>query len=205
MKKIILVANSDAVIDINKIIDKNDIVVRFNTPKKTSLLKTGGRTDILFLSNMVNLMEGRIRRNRHKAKHISNKTKVIFVYEDSLIKKINPYYTKKAILPFLKNTEKLRNWNNQKYINIYHDHHVSVEVVSEDFYWNIFKTTKIGNNYILSTGFIALHYFLSHPDYMDHKIYLNGFTSEGWKGHDWSIEKEYIADLIDREIIYFFK
>ena len=205
MKKIILVANSDVVIDINQMIDEHDIIVRFNHPKKFSLVKTGERTDILFLSNTVNLMEGRIRRGRHKEKHISNQTKVIFSYADSLIQKINPYYTKKPILPFLKHIEKCQNWNNHKYINIFNNLNVQVEIISEDSYWNIYEITKIERNHILSTGFIALHYFLSHPEYADYKIYLNGFTSEGWQGHDWLGEKKYIADLIDRQTIYYFK
>lgn len=90
-KKIILVANSDHIFNINSVINDQDLIVRFNIPSKQKIKITGHRTDFLFLANTVNLMERRLR-NKEFNNFVGTlkNTNVFFPYEDDLIDKINP-------------------------------------------------------------------------------------------------------------------
>ena len=196
MPKIILVANSDFVIDINATIEEEDVIVRFNVPKSKTLVKTGGRTDYVFMANTVNLLQGRIRKRYHQSNILKGNVLLVFPYSDQLIQQINPYFQPKPLLPFLAAPQKQKNWDNTKYIKLFNAEGVKVQVLSENFYYQAQAVLNILDGHILSTGFIALFYFLHHPNYQSHDIYLNGFSFEGWVGHNWDVEKQYIHQLV---------
>ena len=54
-KRIILIANSEHVENINHIITSSDIIVRFNLPQIETIYLTGNRTDYLFVANKLSL------------------------------------------------------------------------------------------------------------------------------------------------------
>ena len=92
--------------------------------------------------------------------------------------------------------QKQKNWDNTKYIKLFNAEGVKVQVLSENLYYQAQAVLNILDGHILSTGFIALFYFLHHPNYQSHDIYLNGFSFEGWVGHNWDVEKQYIHQLV---------
>ena len=198
MPKIILVANSEHVKDINSQLSSEDILVRFNAPKSTTIQKTGGRTNYVFLANTVNLLQGRIRKGFHRSKLLKcDDVQLVFPYSDQLIQQINPYFQPKALLPFMTKPEKQNNWDNAKYVDIFKAQGVETSILSESIYYQAQRTLEISNEHIISTGLLALFYFLNHPDYKTYQIYLNGFSFQGWKGHDWQAEQNYVERLLD--------
>lgn len=197
MPKIILVANSEHVKDINSQLSSEDILVRFNAPKSTTIQKTGGRTNYVFLANTVNLLQGRIRKGYHRSKLLQGGVKLVFPYSDQLIQQINPYFQPKALLPFMAKPEKQKNWDNAKYVEIFKAQGVEIFILPENIYYQVQQNLEISIRHIISTGLLALFYFLNHPDYQTYQIYLNGFSFQGWKGHDWQAEQRYVERLLD--------
>lgn len=196
MPKIILVANSEHVRDINSQLSSEDILVRFNAPKSTTIQKTGGRTNYVFLANTVNLLQGRIRKGYHRSKLLQGDVKLVFPYSDQLIQQINPYFQPKALLPFMTKPEKQKNWDNAKYVEIFKAQGVETFILPENIYYQVQQNLEISNRHIISTGLLALFYFLSHQDYQTYQIYLNGFSFQGWQGHDWQAEQRYVERLL---------
>lgn len=193
MKRIILIANSDYVYDINNHISNNDVIVRFNIPKNSTIQPTGNRTDYLFVANTCDLANKKFKKNSKFMKFtsaLSTDTKIIFPYSDNLIKKINPDWTKKNLFT----TVKKPNWNNIYYKEFIENHGFTASILDENIYWDAINSIHNSEN-ILSTGFLALYYFLTNPNFNDFKICLHGFSFEGWAGHNWTGEKEYITQL----------
>ncbi|WP_224973541.1 glycosyltransferase family 29 protein [Acinetobacter oleivorans] len=202
-KKIILVANSNAVFNINGVINDQDIVVRFNSPDQQKIEMTGSRTDLLFLANTVDLMEKRL-----KNKEFNNfvetleKTTVLFPFEDDLINKINPIGKVSYRKFFIKFKKYIKNSDNEKYINYFFDKNIKVDVIDQSYYWTAKDSIDKDSLSILTTGFIAIFYFLNNEEYRDYDIYLCGFTFQGWSGHDWEQEKKCVLDLIANKKVY---
>ena len=195
-KKIILVANSDEILNINDLINDQDIIVRFNIPDKQNIERTGCRTDILFLANTVDLMEDRLKcaKFNHFIDTLEN-TAVFFPYEDDLISEINP--TCKVVHKkfFIKFKEYISNANNAKYIDYFDEKNIDISIMDQSYYWIAKDLAKINDSSILSTGFLAMTYFLNNREYSNYDIYMCGFTFEGWSGHSWNKEKRCVLDL----------
>ena len=202
--KIILIANSDHAFDINQHITDQDIIVRFNYPKPSTLETTGQRTDILFLANAVDIVQKKLRENSKFMRFIQNKQKnllIVFPYSDDLIKINKPQYKKKIMLFFRKLTD---NFNNSYYLNFLISRGYQVKVMPEQYYFDLKTKIQYESKNILSTGVLATYFFLHHPQYQNYKIYLHGFSFEGWDGHDWDKEKKYIHSLIQMGSIHTF-
>lgn len=204
-KKVILIANSSNVLNINERINDQDIIVRFNIPDKQKIELTGNRTDILFLANTVDLMEARLKdKNFHNFIDTLNNTIIFFPYEDELIDKINPTCKIVHKFFFIKFKKYIKNSNNYKYVNYFFQKNIQVNVIDQSYYWIGKNLMNIDNSSILSTGFIALQYFLNNEEYIDYDIYLCGFTFQGWSGHDWDQEQKCILNLKANNKIYTF-
>lgn len=53
-----------------------------------------------------------------------------------------------------------------------------------------------------SSGFCLLYKILHEKRFQDFKIYLIGFSWEGWKGHNWKFEKKFIhSQMVHRNLI----
>ena len=191
-KKIILVANAENITDINHYLAHDDLIVRFNIPKTSTLEPTGLRTDILFLANTVDILDKKLKKNGKFlkfSKKYNQQFQIIFPYSDNLIKIINPTYVKKRF--FI--CEILNNFNNFYYIKLLNSYGFEVEILDEESYFSLQE--KISSNQIISTGLIAVNYFLNNPKYFNYDLYLHGFSFEGWSGHNWSKEKEFVESL----------
>lgn len=203
-KKIILIANSDHIFDINKYISDHDIIVRFNLPKATTLQATGTRTDLLFLANSVDVVQKKLKpRSKfiHFLQNINNEFTIIFPYSDDLIKINKPKYKKKTFIFFKQLTD---NFNNIEYSNFLKNQGYSLEIMPDEYYLDLKKEVDPDSKNILSTGFLAANYFLRNPIYKDYDVYLHGFSFEGWDGHNWDKEKEYMNNLIQHHKIHIF-
>jgi len=204
-KKIILVANSNSILDIGRVINDQDIIVRFNVPNKQKIEMTGHRTDILFLANTVDLMEKRLKNKDFKRLVGTLKnTTVFFPYEDDLINKINPACKIVYRKFFIKFKKYIKNSNNDKYKNYFFEKNIKVNVVEQSYYWAAKDLMSKDSLSILTTGFIAIFYFLNNEEYKNYDIYLCGFTFQGWSGHDWEQEKKCVLNLIADKKIYTF-
>lgn len=206
-RKIVLVANSPTVTDINDFLNDDDIVVRFNIPLVTTLCKTGEKTDILFLANTVDLMEDRLKKDSEFLNYLNNLSdvKVIFPYEDDLVKKINPLCKVVNKIFFIKFKKFINNWDNQKYISFFEKRGIDVEIVPESVYWDASEKLNLKDtSLIVSSGFLATLFFLNSEKYKEFDIYLHGFSFEGWCGHAWDFERAYISSLVKKGEIKLF-
>ena len=130
-RKVIIVANSDHVFDINNHIQEKDLIVRFNIPKISSLKPTATRTDFLFLANSVDVVQKKLRNNSKFIRFLStidNKFTVVFPYSDELIKMNKPQYKKKIFIFFRKLTN---NFNNSQYISFLNQLGFNVHVLAD--------------------------------------------------------------------------
>lgn len=66
---------------------------------------------------------------------------------------------------------------------------MKVKVMDQSYYWAAKNLMNKDSSSILTTGFIAMYYFLNNEKYINYDIYLCGFTFQGWSGHDWEQEK----------------
>ena len=195
MPKIILVANSKRIQCINHFLSPNDIIVRFNFPDKNSLALTGNRTDYLFVANTDDLASKKFKKNSKFMQFYHQFLKgstIYFPYSDHLIKKIKPYYYKKKLIFFKK---KLINWNNNNYITFLESENIRTKIMDDIFYWKAKQVIQSNNNDIISTGFLSYIYLSSLPEFENYEFILNGFTFEGWDGHNWNSEQNYIKEL----------
>ncbi|MDY7373227.1 hypothetical protein UE233_11345 [Acinetobacter oleivorans] len=152
-KKIILVANSDHIFNINSVINDQDLIVRFNIPSKQKIKITGHRTDFLFLANTVDLMERRLR-NKEFNNFVGTlkNTNVFFPYGDDLIDKINPIYRLIYSKFFIKFKKDVKNSNNNKYINYFFEKNMKVKVMEQSYYWAAKNLMNKDSSSILTTG-----------------------------------------------------
>lgn len=74
----------------------------------------------------------------------------------------------------------------------------------DGYYLDLKKEVDPDSKNILSTGFLAANYFLRNQAYQDYDVYLHGFSFEGWDGHNWDKEKEYMNQMIQQHKIHIF-
>ena len=200
-KRIILIANSEHVENINHIITSSDIIVRFNLPQIETIYLTGNRTDYLFVANTDDLAGKKFKRKSrffNFYKKYLNDSKVILPYSDPLIQKIKPFYTKKYYL-FLKKT--YQNWNNKKFFLFFKQNNIPFDILDDSYYCRACKKIESNSQQIISTGLLAYFYFSSNIQFKDYHIILNGFSFQGWNGHNWSAEKYYILNQQNKGLI----
>lgn len=203
-KKIILIANSEHIFDINQYISDNDIIVRFNLPKASTLALTGNKTDLLFLANSVDVVQKKLKPHSkfiNFLQSIKNEFTIIFPYSDNLIKINKPKYKKKTFIFFKKLTD---NFNNIEYSDFLKNQGYALEIMPDEYYLDLKKKVDPDSKNILSTGFLAANYFLRNPEYKDYDVYLHGFSFEGWDGHNWDKEKQYMNEMIEQHKIHIF-
>ena len=70
------------------------------------------------------------------------------------------------------------------------------------------KNTNYPKKYFMSNGFLIILYFLSKYKSLtitnfefNHEHYYGNRKKPKWKNHDWKFEKQYIQNLIDKNII----
>lgn len=169
---IFIIGNSEERKDISHLITEQDIVVRFNQPNPSCNLVA----DVLFISNNAKLIVHLTSINNGL---LSKEGLIIWrhtVSELLLSRFENPSFSRKLRYPFY---FPIFRWKNG--FNKYPQQYLPISIYRECI--NI--TTQLP-----SSGFIAAYLYSNY--FPDRKIYLHNFTFEGWDGHNWSLEAEYI-------------
>lgn len=199
--RVILFANSEFKRDISNQIADDDYLVRFNIPSAKNLSLTANRTDVLFLANTCELLDKLVDDNLFNKPIIQQQPKVVFPYTNNVIKSYQSFYLKRYIR-FIRWFYEKQNYNNEKYLTKFAEQGFKVDVLPERYYLRLCEKLKLEEQYMPSTGLIALYYYLSAPKYKKVPIYLHGFEFTGWKGHAWEKEKQFVEQMIERGRVF---
>lgn len=195
-KTMFIIGNGKVHNDITSLIDKADIVVRFNDTNNYAE-NTGTKTTFWVLSSNKFLI------NQHisGSQVLGNKEKIaikeMIRNTQSLLFSIPPFY------PVQPETQK----NMFKRI-VSEDRKERIEAVSSflqhfESTEHPFRIIEFPNKYIFdiapeiwapnwtcpSNGYLITRMFVDDATYYKHKKYLVGFSWEGWEGHPWILEK----------------
>lgn len=180
---IYVIGNADQKENISHLVRPTDIVVRFNKPNPTCSLKA----DILFVANGA-----------------FNVSKSIF----------SPYRKKnyKTILrdtpgeTLLNKKTKTKLFKRLKFLYRYpiflrKSRLINREYLSPEIHSKAVQYLQLDREKEPSTGFLAIIYLLEN--YPDTPIILHNFTFQGWEGHNFSAEKQFVQDRIAQGKIQF--
>jgi hypothetical protein len=49
----------------------------------------------------------------------------------------------------------------------------------------------------VSSGTIAAYYILDQKEFSEYQKYMLGFSFQGWRGHEWDLEKKFIGSFVE--------
>lgn len=182
---IFIIGNSEEKYDISYLIRKDDVVIRFNSPNKTSPLKA----DVLFVANSSDMVIGRDIINDSS---LIDNAIVIWRYYIS-----DMFFSRYQSISFSRKLKYILFFDQFKKLNKF-------DLYRQLYYPRDLQqccSNIIGS--LPSTGFLAIYLYLNL--YPERKIYLHNFTFSGWKGHNWESEKKYIDALVKSKKIILLK
>ena len=184
-KTIFVVGNGLINDNLSEVIDQSDIVVRFNEPK-SSLGKSGVKTDILFVCNSGKPMQRRLSNDAYFSSAIVREaSQVIFAYHPQIIA---AYFRHPNFLSRLKGRRS--DWT-LRAVDAFGTVGKSVMILPPQFYENgcaILGVPEAARREVFpSTGYFGLTYVLQNFDPSQWKIMLCGFSWEGWRRHPWAV------------------
>jgi hypothetical protein len=200
-KTMFIVGNGNVESDITSVIDKADIVIRFNNINNYDE-NTGTKTSFWVLSSNMFLINQHIFGSQILGNKKNITIKEMIRTTRSLLFSIPPLY------PFQLEKD-IKMFSNDK----------ENRVVAVSNFLQHYESTKhpnriieFPNMYVFdiapeiwsskwvspSNGYLFTRMFVDDPTYYNHKKYLVGFSWEGWEGHPWILEKLYLEKL-DRE------
>lgn len=193
MKRIFIIGNAPAQETIHQLFHKDDIIIRFNLPPEQCLQDYGKRIDILFSINTWKFVQKRIEANLIENRQLDQCMQIILPYHPSILQKYHrqpSWFSACFKGKKVDGTHEALSYFGQKF---------PVTVLSHHFYLQCCKLLNIQEDELKdkvpSTGFMAiLHYLNTQPD---SPIYIHGFSWQGWEGHDWDSEKNYIQQLLN--------
>lgn len=183
-KRIFIIGNADNNVPIEKFIDKeNDFIVRFNRPNKTCSAKA----HCLFVANGAVVIA---RRTNIFNNMLQDNYQVIWRYTlkdilSSKYEKISFSRRLRALLFF--NTFKKKNKLDQCPSSNLKEH------IQQE-------CTNLVDNYIPSSGFLAIYLFKQYYPHIP--IYIHNFTFQGWEGHNWIKEEKLIDEWLTNKQIF---
>lgn len=74
---------------------------------------------------------------------------------------------------------------------------VRIEYCSRKWYSSL--SNLCGPKFIPSSGLVTVSHFVQNESFRDYRISLLGFSWEGWKGHNWRLEREYFQKLANED------
>lgn len=171
-------------------IDGAELVIRFNVPRHTPA-EAGSRTDIMFIRNDGNALPKWFKQNAFQSsEYFRNTSRIILPrHPDNLnqpplskrirntLRRKKQHYTNRGILELSRLGKE-------------------VSVLPRHLERECYKDLGIERNssprLIPSTGFLGIKYALTLAD--DARIKLYGFTWQGWNGHPWQAEYEWLSE-----------
>ncbi|MCO6508998.1 MAG: hypothetical protein J6578_09475 [Snodgrassella sp.] len=167
--KFFIIGNADEQNTIEHLINKDDVVIRFNNPNPSCSLK----------ANWVFIANGtiQIRHLKIEQKFFNPNTQIFFRYS------LNDILTSKyEIIPLNKKIKyywRFPRWKKNCNLDQY-----PVRIIPDHIH---FQCMDLLHSKFPSTGLLAIYYVLQY--YPKHKIILHNFTNQGWSGHNWDREK----------------
>lgn len=196
MREITIVGNAALSDDYSMVVDRSDLVVRFNIPR-TFNSGSGNRFDIWVIANSAGGSQFAKQKKFLRAVYKDLPSEIWFPRNVEVHRKIRQTHPNGFLGA---NTEidfgrEILDRNN-----------ITTRAVrfDEPFYWNCLRklkylTESLDPTMIPSAGFMALIYIVER--YKTAKVKLIGFSFEGWRGHPWKTEKKYAKHLEDNGII----
>lgn len=178
-----IIGNADEQHSIAHLINKDDIIIRFNIPNPTCTLKA----DWTFIAN------GPIQlRQLCFTSHdlFQPDMRIFFRYtaEDIWHKRYQNIPLHKRIKYY---------WRFPKWIKRFHLDQYASETVPSHIFQHYMEILDFHQP---STGLLAIAYVIQY--YSKHPIYIHNFTHEGWNGHNWNSEQKIIYNWIEQQKIY---
>lgn len=182
-KRIFIIGNADNHIPIEKHVNPDDFIIRFNKPNPTCSLKA----NLLFIANGPVVVARRTRIFNDMMKDYCH---IMWRYShqdilSSKYEKISPSRKLRYLL-FFTYFKKINHLNN-------HPESIISETLQE-------KCTKLVQHKIPSSGFLII--FLFKKLYPNIPIYIHNFTFNGWDGHNWKVEEQIVKQWLQQEKIF---
>jgi len=194
-RRIMIVGNGDIGEGLADIIDSADLVMRFNDCR--SVGAGGGRTDIVAVCNT-----GRPgKAMTAESNWACNKS----VWLASSIWCVRDPAKFKAMRPeILRDHSELDDFCDD-YTDGFADYarqngkdfHI-IPAATHDALDQALAAYELEPYVVPSTGAVAIAEFLAHYRKPDDQIFLAGFGHQGWDGHPWQAERQWVNDLIER-------
>lgn len=178
-----IIGNADEQHSIATLIEKDDIVIRFNAPNPTCPLKA----DWDFIANgPVQLRH--LYFNSHDL--FKPDMRIFFRYTVDDI-----WHKRYQNIPLHKRIK--YHWRFPNWVKRFHLDQYSIETVPNHIFQHCIKVLNFGQP---STGFLAIDYVMQY--YGKNMIYVHNFTNEGWLGHNWDKEKQVMQSWIEQHKIH---
>jgi len=190
MRRAVIIGNGPVEADLGKRIDAADIVIRFNEPPYEPL-RTGTKSDILFVVNSGKSMQGRLENPAYlSSPHVANASEIILPYEPSVIAR---YHPKPNVLSRIKGRK--ADWTGEA-VAMFEQAGKAVAVLPAAFYEKCCETLGIAvgqrRSIFPSTGFVAIVHALERYPAVEWRVEICGFGWHGWKRHDWQAERIWV-------------
>jgi len=198
VKKITIIGNAPLswnFFRVIRLIDSSDIVIRMNLCNNLGR-KTGSKIDILGLINRGTPANDLVSKNTKLENKIKQQLKEIWFSRPSREWEFDTENVKQYHLPNDVSEEVLIAQELSKT-------NASIRYLSVMGFRHLLGIVN-GNNvyrYEPSTGLSIIHMLLSDSLYTSFDKYLIGFTWQGWHGHNWKAEKDYLHSLQDSGVI----
>lgn len=182
--RIFIIGNAIETQDIYGCLTSDDVVIRFNNPNPSCDLKA----DILFVSNGPALV---VHRDMIKSTLLKEGGEIIWRYSYTDI--LRSRYDK---VSFSRKVRYLLYFEKFKIINDFNRY--PQQFLGEDIQQRCINTL---NHKMPSSGFLMI--FAMVNLYPEREIYIHNFMFDGWDGHQWELEKQYVDKLISEGLLFY--
>jgi ribosomal protein L39E len=201
MKSLSVIGNGKVNKDLSNIIDKSDVVVRFNNLDNYNL-NTGTKITIWVLSSNKILLTRLI----ENPKPIVDKAKLNNSIKQELIFSIPTFFPVKTESQIEQN-RKERDYAVNQFLNHFDlmKHPYSMIEFPINYLFDLQPEKWLSKYQCPSNGYLITRFFADNPIYSDYEINLVGFSWEGWEGHPWEFEKKYLEEMEHKKLIQILK
>ena len=195
MKNIIIIGNGEINKDIRKKVEQADIVVRFNHPQHNPDF-VGTKTDYLFLVNSGSCLQRDIKKGLLRNIFYINSKSIVLPWSPLAIEKLLP---KPSLLKKIRYFFTFKKFDNTYFaVKKLTSNEKKVKILPYDFNFSCYKELEKSHlkNFkrMPSTGFVGIYFF--YKKYPDSNIEIYGFNWQGWNGHYWEEEQEWVQNNI---------
>ena len=190
MRRIVIIGNGIIEDGLCGIIDRADIVIRFNEPVFRPSI-AGTKTDILFAVSSGQAMQRWVSSENYLSiPYVASAREIILPFAPSIIEK---YHPQPGLVRRLKGRRS--DWTREA-VSMFAQANKLVSVLPDAMYYRCCEELQIDEQsrkiFFPSTGFIAIQHCLQTYPSSSWRLEICGFTWEGWKRHNWQAEKGWV-------------